>query len=82
MMDFASSADHGVKLKESSIARELKRLWNMEVMVIPIIIGDLRTVTKGLIQVLGDFEISGRVDTIETTALLRSARILRRVLET
>ena len=42
----------------------------------------LGTVTKGLIQGLEDLEITGRVETIQTTALLRSARILRRVLET
>ncbi len=40
------------------------------------------TVTKGLVQGLEDLEIRGRVETIQTTALLRSARILRRVLET
>ena len=39
-------------------------------------------VTKGLIKGLEDLEIWGRVETIQTTALLRSARILRRVLET
>ena len=51
----------------------------MKVTVIPIVIG---TVTKGLVQRLEDLEIRGRVETIKTTALLRSARILRRVLET
>ena len=34
------------------------------------------------VQGLDDLEIKGRVDTIQTTALLRSDRILRRVLET
>ena len=50
--------------------------------VIPIVIGALDTVTKGLVQGLVDLEIRGRVETIKTTALLRSARILRRVLLT
>ena len=59
-------------------ARELKRLWNMK--VIPVVIGALGSVTNGLVQVL-DLEIRGRVETIQTTALLRLARILRRVLE-
>ena len=40
------------------------------------------TVTKGLLKVLGDLEVGGRVETIQTTVLLRMARILRRVLET
>ena len=49
---------------------------------IPIIIGVLGTVIKGLIKELEDLEIKGRGETIQTTALLRSAKILRRVLET
>ena len=51
----------------------------MKVTVTPIVIGILGTVTKGLEQGLEDLEIRGRVETIQTTALLRSARILRRV---
>ena len=39
-------------------------------------------VTKVLVQGLEDLEIRGGVETIQTTALLRSDRILRRVLET
>ena len=54
----------------------------MEVMVILIVIGALGTVTKGLVQVLEDLEIRGQVEIIQTTALLRSGRILWRVLET
>ena len=38
-------------------------------------------VTQVLIQGLKDLEIRGRIETIQTTALLRTARILRRVLE-
>ena len=88
-MDFAVSADHRVKLKESEkrdnyldLARELKKLWNMKMTVILIVIGALGTVTKVLLQGLEDLEIRGQVETIQTTALLRSARILRIVLET
>ena len=45
-------------------------------------IGALGSVTKGLIKGLEDLEIKGRVEIIKTTALMRSARILRRVPET
>ena len=83
-MDFAVPADHRVKLKESEkkdkyldLARELKKLWNMKMTFIPIIIGALGTVTKGLIKRLEDLEIRGRVETIQTSTLLRSTRILR-----
>ena len=50
-------------------------------MFIPIIIGALGTVTKGLVQGLEDLEITGQLETIQATALLRTARILRRVLK-
>ena len=54
----------------------------MKVTMIPIAIGVLCTVTKELVQGLEDLEIRWRVETIQTTALLKSARISRRVLET
>ena len=88
IVDFAVPADHRVKLKEIEkkdkyldLTRELKKLWNMRVKVIPIVIGALGTVPKGLERSLNELEIKGRIDTIQTTALLKSARIIRRVLE-
>ena len=54
----------------------------MQVTIIPILIGGFSTVTKGLLKGLEDLEVGGRVETIQTTALLRTARILRRVLGT
>ena len=54
----------------------------MQVTIIPIVIGDFGTVTKGLQKGLEDLEVGGRVEAIQTTALLRTATILRRVLET
>ena len=81
--------DRRVKLKESEKkdkyfdhASESKKQWNIKVRIIPIVIGALVTVARGLIQGLEDLEIKGRRETTQTSALLRSARILRRVLET
>ena len=54
----------------------------MKVTIVPIVIGALGTVTKGLLKGLEDLKVGGRVETIQMTALLRTARILRRVLET
>ena len=89
IVDFAVLADHRINLKEGEkknkyldLARELKQLWNMKVKIVPIVIGALGAVTKGLLKGLEDLEVGGRVETIQTTALLRTARILRRVLET
>ena len=68
--------------KYLDLARELKKLWNMKVTIIPIVIGAFGTVTKGLLRGLEDLEVGGRVETIQTTALLKTARIMRRFLET
>ena len=54
----------------------------MRVTIVPIVIGAFGTVTKGLLNGLDDLEVGGRVETIQTTVLLKTARILRRVLET
>ena len=77
IVDFAFPADHRIKLKESEkkdkyldLAGELKKLWNMKVTIIPIVIGAFGTVTKGLLKGLEDLEVGGRMETIKTTALL------------
>ena len=89
IIDFVVPADHRIKLRECEkrdkyldLARELKKLWNMKVTIIPIVIGSFGMVTKGLLKGLEDLEVGGRVETIQTTALMKTARLLRRVLET
>ena len=89
IVDFAVPADHRIKLKECEkkdkyldLARELKKPWNMQGTIILIVIGAFGTVTKGLLKGLEDLEVGDRVEAIQATALLRTAKILRRVLET
>ena len=89
IVDFAVPADHRITLKECKkkdkyidLARELKRLWNMKVTIVQIVIGAFGTMTKGLLKGLEDLEVGERVETIQVTALLRMVRILRRILET
>ena len=53
----------------------------MQLTIIPIVTDAFGKVTKGLIKGLEDLEVGGRVETIQTITLLRTARILRRVLE-
>ena len=86
VVDFAVPADHRIKLKECvkkdkylDLARQLKILWNMQVTIIPIVIGAFGTVTKGLLKGLEYLEVGWQEETIQTTALLGMARILRRV---
>ena len=69
---------YGVKLKESemkdkylNLARELKKLWNMKVTLLPILVGCLATITKGLVQEMEDLKIRGRGKTIRTIAFIK-----------
>ena len=59
-----------------------KNLWYMKMTIIPIVISAFGTVTKWLLPSLENLEIGGRVETIQTTTLLRRVRILSRVPET
>ena len=52
-MNFAVPTDHRIKLKEwekrdkyLDLDIELKKLWNMKVTIIPIVIGAFSTITK------------------------------------
>ena len=54
----------------------------MRVTVLPIVIGAYVTVTKWLIKGLEGLEFGGRMEIIQMTALLKTARMLRRFLET
>ena len=89
LVDFAAiSADHRLKIKESekidkylNLAKELKKLLNISMKVIPIVVGALGRVPEGLKKRLEELEIRGGIKTLQLTALLRSTRRPRRVLE-
>ena len=86
IVDFAVPADHRIKLKKvkrglctSTLLRNWKKLSNMKMTIMPILISAICTVTKELSKGLEDLKIRGGVGTIQTTTLLRTARILRSV---
>ena len=71
-MNFTIPGYYRLKIKESEkkdkfflLARELKKLWNMKVTVIPIVVGTLGMVPKSLAKRLGKFEIRGRIRAIQ-----------------
>ena len=79
-MDFAVPGDHREYIKESkkrdkylNIAREPRKQWA----VIPVVIGALGTVPKGLERGIEELKIRGQIETIQTIELLRSATTLR-----
>ena len=55
---------------------------NVKIKVIPIVIGVLRTIHRGLVRRQEDLEIIEQVKTIHTTASFRLARVLRNILDT
>ena len=67
IVDCTVPAAHRIKLKECEkkdkyldLARELKKLWNMKVTIVPIVISAFGTITKGLLKGLEDLEVGGR----------------------
>ena len=89
IVDFTILADHKVKLKEGEtrdrylyLLRKLIWLLNVKVAVIPVVVGALGTIPKGLVKGQEDLEIRVQEETIQITSLIRSVRIPRKVLET
>ena len=81
IVDFAVPADHRINLKGSEkkdkyldLARELKKLWNMKVTIVPIVIGALGTITKGLLRGLEDLEIGGRVEIYPNDSIAKNGQ--------
>ena len=88
IIDFAVPYDIRVGEKEKErileyqdLARELKKLWNKNVKVIPVIIGARRTAPSRLKKGLKEIAINSKIVELQKTVLFHSARILRKVLE-
>ena len=47
------------KHKYLDLARELKKLWNMKVTIVPIVTGAFGSITKGFLKGLEDLEVGG-----------------------
>ena len=56
------------------LARELKKLWNMQVTIVPIVIGAFGTITKGLLKDLEHLEVGGRVETITNESITENGQ--------
>ena len=80
-MDFAVPADNRGEIKESVTLnrylkhyRELKFLWNMKMMVLPIVVDSHETVPNGIVKRLR--EIRNQKKELRLSVLLKYARIL------
>ena len=68
-------------IKISSVRHQRCGLYMQKVEVIPVVVGALGAVSKGLNKSLQNIGIRVRPGQVQKTALLGTARILRRVLE-
>ena len=64
--------------KYNDVRRESQRLWKVKTKVVPIVLSALGTVTKNLFIEIG---VSTKIQLIQKSTLLGTARILRKVLE-
>ena len=75
LWDFEIQTDHQISTRRPHLIIIYGTLWNMKVIIIPIGIGALGTVTKRLVQRVENLEIRGRGETIQTNILLKTARM-------
>ena len=87
-MDFTAPLDRSVQIKEGEKIKNIRTLLANKkcpgiiiVIMISIVVDELGTIQKSLEKELEDFEIRGRIKTIQTTVLLRTSRRLRIVQE-
>ena len=63
------------------LAREVAKLWNVRVKIIPVVIGALVKIPNDLEERINEMGISLKTAQIQMSVLLGTARILRKVLE-
>ena len=68
--------------KYQNLKRELKRLWSLKkVEVVPVVVGALGCISKGFSGWIDTLGITLNVRMVQKSVLLRTARILRKVLD-
>jgi hypothetical protein len=88
IIDIAVPADKRAKSKEQEkreryqdLGREISKLWNTKVKVIPIVVGALGAIPHDLERSLKELENPIGLNLLQKVTLLGTARILRKVLE-
>ena len=80
-------SDRNIALKEiekksnyKDLDVEIHRMWQMKTIVIPVVVGALGTVKKGMVENIEKVAKSASVAEVQKICMLRCARILRKVL--
>ena len=67
--------------KYQDLGRELQKIWNVKVKIISLVVGSLGALPKEFDNRLKQIGITGGTAQVQKAVLLRTARILRKVLE-
>ena len=67
--------------KYLDLARELKKVWNMKVTVVPLVVEALGTLAEALEKRLKTIGIETKITELQKTVLIHTSRILQKVLE-
>ena len=88
IVNFVVPSDHCIEIKKKQkiekyqdLKREVQKLWNMKVKATPVVIGAFGTIRKTLEKQLEQIESNIAINQMQTTVLLNTATILRKVLE-
>ena len=88
IIDFAVPGDSRIEEKEKDkiekcqeLGRELQKIWNVKVKIIPLVAGSLGAIPKQFGKRLKQIGITAGKAQVQKTVLLGTARILRKVLE-
>ena len=88
IIDFAVPGDIRIEEKEKEkiekyqdLRRELQKIWNVRVKIIPLVVGSLGAIPKQFSNRLKETRITAEIGQVQKTVLLGTARILRKVLE-
>ena len=68
------------KSKYEDLEVEIQRMWQMKTIVIPVVVGALGTLKKGMVENIEKVAKNASVTEIQEIFMLGSARILRKVL--
>ena len=87
IIDFAVPGDGRIEEEKDKIekyqdlGRELQKIWNVKVKIIPLVVGSLGAIRKQFSNRLKQIGITAGTAQVQKTVLFGTARILRKVLE-